>query len=133
MSYLLDTNVCIGIMRNTSPKIIARISHVRRSDVFLNSIVRLELTYGIERCARPTEETRRVERLWNRFPSIDFDDNCADEAARLRAYLEKQGLAMGAYDMQIAAIARFHNLTLVTHDVGDFQRAPNLLIEDWEM
>jgi tRNA(fMet)-specific endonuclease VapC len=132
MSYLLDTNVCIGIMRNTSPRTIAKISHVRRSDAYLSSIVRLELVYGIERCAKPAEETRRVERLWHQFPSLDFDDNCADEAARIRASLEKRGFRMAAYDMQIAAIARFHNLTLVTKDVGDFKRVPGLLIEDWE-
>src|SRR5258708_3018985 len=108
MKFLLDTNICIAIMPHTLPKTITRSSHNRRGDVLVCSIVRFELVFGIERCARPASETTRVERLWQRFPSLDFDDNCADEAGRIRAHLEKSGEKIGAYDTQIAAIARFH-------------------------
>lgn len=132
MKFLLDTNVCIGIMRNTLLKTVARVSHTRPGHICLCSIVRFELVFGIERCARPASETTRVEQFWQRFPSFDFDDNCADEAAQIRHYLETNGIKIGAYDTQIAAVARFNNLTLVTRNVREFQRVPNLIVEDWE-
>src|SRR4051812_42923527 len=114
MKFLLDTNVCIGIMRNTAPRTVAKLSHTRHGDILLCSIVRFELVFGIEGCALPEKETRRVELLWQRFPSLDFDDNWADEAGRVRAELEKRGSPIGAFDIQIAAVARFHELTVVT-------------------
>lgn len=64
--------------------------------------------------------------------SLPFDDDAADAYAEIRAHLERAGARIGAYDMQIAAIARAHGLVLVTHNLGEFSRVPALVVEDWE-
>jgi tRNA(fMet)-specific endonuclease VapC len=63
---------------------------------------------------------------------VRSDDAAAKEYSRIRAYLENQGAPIGAYDMQIAAIAVVHGLILVTHNTKEFGRIPWLKIEDWE-
>jgi tRNA(fMet)-specific endonuclease VapC len=132
MSFLLDSSVCIGIMRETSPKS-ARTLHLhRRSEIFLCSIVRYELLFGAEYCDRPQDEREKIEGFSAGFESLAFDDDAADEAANNRAYLEGIGMRIGAYDMQIAGIGRLHGLTLVTRNVREFRRVPNLRVEDWE-
>jgi len=53
--------------------------------------------------------------------------------AQVRIALEKQGKLIGPHDLLIAAIARAHNLTLVTHSTDEFQRVPGLMLEDWQV
>ena len=66
------------------------------------------------------------------YRSLPFDDAAAELAGLLRAQFADQGKPIGPYDLQIAAIALANNCTLVTHNVREFSRVPNLLIEDWE-
>jgi tRNA(fMet)-specific endonuclease VapC len=51
---------------------------------------------------------------------------------RIRSDLEIKGTPIGSYDLQIAAIALAHNLTLVTHNTREFIRVEGLQLEDWE-
>ncbi len=66
-------------------------------------------------------------------PNLDFDSGAARAFGELRADLERKGTTIGAYDLQIAAIALTHDLTLVTHNTREFGRVPNLTLEDWEI
>jgi tRNA(fMet)-specific endonuclease VapC len=66
------------------------------------------------------------------FTSLPFDDAAADVCARIRHHLEKQGISIGPYDVQIAAIALAQGCTLVSHNVAEFSRVPGLLLVDWE-
>ena len=132
MNYLLDTNICIGMIRGTARKSIAKAVGLTSSQIHICSIVRFELLTGAERSARPAAERLKVENFCAQFPSVPFDDICADEAAQIRSNLEKRGLQIGPYDTLIAAIARARNLTVVTHNSGEFLRVSNLLVEDWE-
>lgn len=132
MSFLLDTSVCIGIMRETAPKS-ARALHLReRSEVFLCSVVRYELLFGAAYCDRPQEEREKIQGFFGTFESLPFDDASAEHAGRIRAFLERAGTRIGAYDIQIAAIAQQHGLIVVTRNVREFQRVQGLRVEDWE-
>jgi tRNA(fMet)-specific endonuclease VapC len=73
-----------------------------------------------------------VEAFLAPMSSLPFDDTAADRYATIRSTLERQGMRIGAYDLQIAAIAVVQGLTLVTHNTQEFSRVPDLLIEDWE-
>jgi tRNA(fMet)-specific endonuclease VapC len=64
---------------------------------------------------------------------LPFDDAAADLGGNLRAQLARQGAPIGPYDLQIAAIALANECTLVTHNVREFSRVPDLTIEDWEL
>ena len=134
MIYLLDTNTCIGWLRNTEPKIIARIQQENPADLVLCSVVVGELVYGTERAGpiHHVANLNRVGQLRAQFVSLPFDDNAADEYGKLRAYLAANGKMIGPNDLMIAAIALANRVTLITHNTSEFQRVPGLLFEDWQ-
>jgi tRNA(fMet)-specific endonuclease VapC len=65
--------------------------------------------------------------------SLPFDGQAAAICGRLRSQLKAAGTPIGSYDLQIAAIALTHNLTLITHNTGEFSRVEGLHLEDWEV
>ena len=65
------------------------------------------------------------------FSILPFDTNDAIAAGVIRASLERNGMIIGAYDIQIAAQGQSRNLTVVTHNTKEFNRIPNLKVEDW--
>jgi tRNA(fMet)-specific endonuclease VapC len=81
----------------------------------------------------PRRSRARQDEFFVRFASLPFDDAAANEFGRIRAALEAAGTPIGPYDMQIAAIALVHNLTVVMHNVREFGRIEGLQIEDWEI
>jgi tRNA(fMet)-specific endonuclease VapC len=88
--------------------------------------------HGAARSRDPAKERLVVETFLAPLVSLPFDDAAADRYAAIRHALERKGLVIGAYDMQIAAIALSCGLTVVTHNVGEFSRVPDLVWEDWE-
>src|SRR5262249_5617422 len=102
------------------------------SDVYLCSVVLGELFVGTLRSARPSENRAEVELFAAQFVCLPFDAAAAEVYARIRFALESQGLPIGPYDFQIAAIALANACTLVTHNVGEFSRVSGLMLEDWE-
>jgi tRNA(fMet)-specific endonuclease VapC len=132
MIYLLDTNVCVEYLRRRDARVLARIAVTPASDVRLCSVVKAELYYGARRSQQVTSNLTKVDTFAQRFISLPFDDAAAFEFGRLRADLEGRGVVIGPYDLQIAAIALVHGLTLVTHNTREFSQVPGLAIEDWQ-
>lgn len=79
-----------------------------------------ELRYGVERAINPTIEYAKLDFFLAPFVSMPFDDACALRCAKIRRDLERTGISIGPHDLQIAAIALEHNLTLVTHNTREF-------------
>ena len=92
-----------------------------------------ELRFGAERSANPPAEHAKVTTLLSQFVSLPFDDRAAEEYARIRAALATAGRMIDQADLMIAAIARRHGMTVVTHNTRDFGRVPGLRIEDWQV
>lgn len=133
MSHLLDANACIDHMRHGSASNVSiRISAAPAGSVYLCSIVVGELLFGARISQKPTVNSVRVHSFCQTFTSLPFDDLAADEYSSIRAHLSKVGQPIGPNDMLIAAIARAHRLTLVTHNTADFGRIPGLNLEDWQ-
>ncbi len=132
MRYLLDTNVCIRFLNQTSESIIERLNTISDTDIVVCSVVKAELFYGAMKSNNPTRTLSRQQNFVNRFTSLPFDDQAAMVYARLRANLASLGTPIGSNDLQIAAIAIANNLTLVTHNVSEFSRVMGLSWEDWE-
>ncbi len=80
----------------------------------------------------PTKAIRQQQEFLELFVSLSFDDEAAQICERIRAQLSSQVTPIGPYDLQIAAIALAHDLTLVTHNVREFNRVQDLKIEDWQ-
>jgi tRNA(fMet)-specific endonuclease VapC len=91
-----------------------------------------ELFYGAQRSRDPARSLAVQQRFLQPYRSLPFDDAAAEIAGSLRAQLAARGMPIGPYDLQIAAIALANQCTLVTHNLGEFGRIPNLSIEDWE-
>ncbi|SRR6185295_14442126 len=133
MIYLPDTNACITLLRTRNSPLIDRWRSVRPTDIVLCSVVVYELRYGAERSANPLDGHAKLALFLSPFTSLPFDDQCARKCAEIRAELERAGKVIGPHDMQIAAIALQHGLTLVTHNMREFSRVSGLKLEDWEV
>ena len=132
MIFLPDTNACITLLRQRHAKLIARWRAVKASEVALCSVVVYELRHGAERSSNPIAEHAKLDAFLAPFTSLPFDDAAARKCAEIRRELERSGSSIGPHDLQIAAIALQHGLTLVTHNTGEFSRIPGLRWEDWE-
>jgi tRNA(fMet)-specific endonuclease VapC len=130
--YLLDTNACIRILNGTSPALAERLRFIPRTQVRLSSIVKAELLYGARKSGRIAENLRLLERFFDTIASLPFDDRCAEDYGVLREELEREGTLIGPNDLLIAASARAHGAILVTNNVREFSRVPDLRIDDWE-
>lgn len=129
--YLLDTNVCIQILNGSSRSVVQRLAQQSPSEIFLCSIVKAELLYGARHSQRVSENLSLLEIFFAPFDSLPFDDRCAEHYGQIRSELAQMGCPIGPNDLLIAAIARSHNLTLVTHNYREFDRVSNLQVEDW--
>ena len=106
-------------LRVTAPKEIA-----------LPAIVVFEVNFGLRRAGR-RQQLEAFARMVQVATVLDFDVEAADHAARIRTELEFRGTPIGPMDLLIAATARRHNRTLVTHKTREFSRVPGLALDDW--
>jgi tRNA(fMet)-specific endonuclease VapC len=133
MRYLLDTNVCVVYLNGRSESVRDRLLSTPSDDIAVCSVVKAELFYGAFRSNNPTRTLERHQAFLARFVSLPFEDETALLAGQIRASLAGTGTPIGSYDLQIAAIALANNLTLVTHNMREFERIEGLQIEDWEV
>ena len=122
---MLDTNICSYIIKGLIPK-----KKLEDKEILLSSIVVSELLYGAKK-----KDSKRLEQLVeyfiDTFEVVDFDLKAAHEYAYIRAYLQKQGKIIGAYDLQIAAHAKSLRACLVTNNEKKFRRIDGLQLENW--
>jgi tRNA(fMet)-specific endonuclease VapC len=130
--YLLDTNVCIQLLNNSSPQVTRRLSEHDPRSLYLCTIVQLELYYGAYKSTRKERNLEKLEIFFAPFHCVSLDKNSVAIAGKIRADLERFGTPIGPYDLQIAAIAIANGLTLITHNTREFGRIPELELEDWE-
>ena len=129
MKFLLDANAVIALL-NGHPAMNNRIRIEHPSDIGLPAIVAHELYYGAFKSERQDRNVGLVDAL--QFEVLTFDQEDARQAGAIRDELAKQGRPIGPYDILIAGQAKARGLTLVTHNVAEFNRVTGLVIEDWE-
>jgi tRNA(fMet)-specific endonuclease VapC len=133
MKYLLDTNACIGYLSGRVPKLMQRMRTTPKDLMVVCSVVKAELFYGAMKSQQPQQTLAGHLRFFSQFKSLPFDDDAALIFGELRADLARKGRPIGPYDLQIAAIALAHQLTLVTHNTAEFSRIAQLALVDWEV
>jgi len=134
LNYLLDTNVCIALLNENSPRTEARVMRELKagSQLSVSSVSVFELWYGMEKSARRESNIRKLSAfLLNWVNTLAFDAEDARVAGRIRVELESIGRRIGEYDTLIAGQALRHGMTLVTANVKEFGRVKNLSWEDW--
>ena len=130
--YLLDANACFRILNDNSVNLVARLRLHQPSEIRLSAITKAELLYGARYSERVGENLRLLGRFFEPFACLPFDDACAEHYGMIRADLAARGQTIGPNDLLIAATARAHDLTLVTHNVREFSRIVGLKLDDWE-
>ncbi len=133
MTYLFDTNVLIHVLRGRefARSIPSRIASLPSADRCICAIVREELMFGAYRSRDPATAVPFTREFLAPFRSLPFDDQAADEAARIRAALTSLGTPIGPHDVEIAGIALAHHATLVTDNTAEFARVPGLICVNW--
>lgn len=130
LRYMLDTNLCIRVLRDRPPELRPRFNS-EADALCISTVVLMELLHGVAKSARPDHNRREVERFAARLEVLPFDSDAAAHAADIRANLERQGRSIGAYDLQIGGHARSRGLCVVTGNLGEFSRVDGLRCEDW--
>ena len=129
MTFALDTNTLSYYMRQEG-RVAERFQALPPQQIALPSVVVYELNYGLRRVGRRTA-LDALAKLVQTVDVLDFDLEAADHAARIRIELEARGTPISNADLLIAATARRHGCTLVTHNTREFARVPGLVVEDW--
>jgi tRNA(fMet)-specific endonuclease VapC len=127
--YLLDTNICIAILKNNS-KVIQHFQ-VKYSNCYIPSLVLAELYKGVYCSSRITENLNTLTQFADALPKIDFDSKAAIEFGKIQSELRKLGKPTGELDALIAAVARSRQDIVVTNNTRHFINISNLQLENW--
>ncbi|MBL8357178.1 MAG: type II toxin-antitoxin system VapC family toxin [Delftia acidovorans] len=131
---ILDSNTISYYFRG-DPQVVPRLQALRPTDIGVPAIVEYELRYGLQRLP-PAASVPRLEalvQLLRPMQLLAFDSECATHAARIRAALEAKGTPIGPHDTLIAATALRHQAALVTRNIREFSRVPDLQCLNWHM
>ena len=134
MTFLLDTNAVIALLKGEPPSLRRRLRRVlaKGTSVAVSSIVLYELWYGVARSERRRENAERLRVfLSGNLDVLPFDEEDAVAAGDLRVALERRGKPIGPYELLIAAQALRTGATLVTANVSEFARVSGLAWQDW--
>ena len=131
MVLLLDTNICIHLIREKPPEIIDRFNEYAVGDLGISAITLAELEYGISKSSTPAKNKQALDQFVSPLIVRDFDRAATVTYGKLRATLEKKGQMIGGMDLLIAAHALSLDVRLVTHNVREFARVPGLGVETW--
>ena len=130
--YLLDTNICIFLIKNKFLNLTNKILSSDSNELFLSSISIAEMEYGVSKSQNREKNRQALLDFCTDFNNIiDFTAEDTEAYGLIRAYLEKEGKIIGPYDMQLAAQAMTRNLTVVTNNYDEFIRIPWIKVEDW--
>jgi tRNA(fMet)-specific endonuclease VapC len=131
MKYMLDTNICIYIIKRKPLAVVERFLRTKISQIGISSITLSELTYGVSKSSKPEQNQMALMQFMAPLEILPYDDDAAQYYGDLRVHLEKRGTTIGSLDMLIAAHALSTACTLITNNENEFNRIPNLKIENW--
>ena len=131
MAYMLDTNICIYAMKNKPEKVLKRMKEHNPDELFISTITLAELDQGVQKSIKKEKNATNLKNFLKVILILPFDKKAAAEYGKICAYLQKNGTPIEPLDTLIAAHALSKNLTLVTNNVREFERVPDLKIENW--
>jgi len=131
MNLLLDTNICIYLIKKRPPSVLKRFDTLAAGTLAVSSITVAELEFGVQKSQFPSQNQQALEQFLLPLMILDFDHEAARAYGKLRAWLETRGKAIGALDMLIAAHALSKGLPLATNNVREFSRVPGLKVINW--
>ena len=130
LQYMLDTNICINVLKNHPPKLKERFNRLA-DGLCISSIALGELYYGAEKSERRLENLQAVTHFAALLEVLPFSPKAAAHYGQIRTELERAGRTCGPHDMLIGAHARSEGLVVVTNNVREFKRISGLRVENW--
>jgi tRNA(fMet)-specific endonuclease VapC len=130
LAYMLDTNICIYVMKNYPQELRDKFNSLAEQ-LCISSITLGELHFGAEKSARRIDNLAAVEHFAARLDVLSFDAKAAAHYGQLRAELERAGTPCGPHDMQIGGHARSQGLIVVTNNMREFSRMKGIRVENW--
>lgn len=129
--YLLDTNICIYLIKKCPPEVFERFQQIQLQQLHIPAITVFELYYGIQRNNSHRRNLSALKNFISPLTVVDFNLESAKKAALIRDALQKKGTPIGPYDILIAAIALSLDMVLLTNNVREFERVEGLKLENW--
>ena len=128
---MLDTNVCIYIIKRRPQSVLRRFGLFPVGDIGISTVTLAELEYGAARSAQPRKNREALQQFISPLDITAFDKPATETYGRIRATLEKKGRPIGTMDLLIAAHALSLGVRLVTNNEKEFKRVPGLQVENW--
>jgi len=130
MRFLLDTNICIYVINERPAAVLAQFLAHEEDGLGISAITASELYWGVRKSGSQ-RNLKALEKFMAPLNVIDYGLVAAQAYGILRAELERKGTPIGPLDLQIAAHALALNLTLVTNNLGEFNRVPGIKLVNW--
>lgn len=131
MRYMLDTNICIELIRGRGERVLKKIKTLQIDDIGLSVITYAELEHGVWKSTRPEQNRIALNLFCAPLEIAPFESDAAAACGRLRAQLEKLGKVIGPMDLLIAAHALALGCTLITNNEREFCRVKGLRVGNW--
>jgi len=131
MKLLLDTNICIYIIKQQPPAVLERFLEYQIGDIGISSVTLSELRYGVAKSTHREKNAKALDEFIIPLEVLPYDEAAAHVYGDIRATLEKAGTPIGSMDLLIAAHAVSLGIPLVTNNTREFSRVPSLNIVDW--
>ncbi len=131
MRYMLDTNICIYLIKRKPESVCDKIKALKPEDVCISSITYAELIHGVEKSAAVEKNRLALTLLLANIEILDFGVAAANCYGRIRAELERKGTPIGPLDMMIAGHAMSLGYTVVTNNTKEFNRVEGLQVVNW--
>jgi tRNA(fMet)-specific endonuclease VapC len=131
IDYLLDTNICIYIIKRKPVSVFKRFRDLIPGSVGLSIITLAEMQYGIEKSSKPVQNQQALQQFLLPLEILDFNSAAAITYGEIRTTLERKGGLIGSLDMLIAAHAKSLGAVIVTNNTKEFERVPGLKVENW--
>ena len=133
MTHFLDTNIVVFCLRGKSPPAMRRLHAVPAADMAIPLQVHAELLVGAAKSANPLQSKTRLLAFLAPFRVVWPDAQVEEQYVAIRTDLESKGMSISEADLWIAATVRALNGTIITNNVREFSRVPNLLVVDWTL
>lgn len=132
MRYMLDTNICIYLIKNHPPQVLDRLAALNQGAVVMSVVTYAELRAGLEiQTANRERDEHALALLVGKIPVLPFTESDAKSFGVMRAAVRDR--SRNAMDRLIAAHAVNAGVTLVTNNEADFKDYPGLVVENWAL
>ena len=131
MRFMLDTNICIHLIKHRPQRLMNRFDRTPVGDIGISAITLAELEYGAAKSSRPDRNRDALRGFIEPLEVVAFDQAATASYGRIRALLERKGRIIGSMDLLIAAHAVSVGVLLITNNEAEFKRVPRLRVGNW--